>query len=179
MPQKLLGLSASYFLTCWRQVSSLEGDPVKMSFLADWESRATVTELPAVTGKVSQTLLSALERFLPYLPHLAAGLAAIGLMLVAVIFSPGLSSTMAPGGLGLASFAVGFAFEDICENLFAGFILLWRYPFEKGDCIERERGEGKVKQALDEAGIEIPFPHQTNVFNEPLAVVKSGEEEND
>ncbi len=68
-----------------------------------------------------------------------------GLLLAAVVIFPGLSPTKALGGLGLMSVAVGFAFKDIFENFFAGFILLWRYPFENGDYIECGGVEGKIE----------------------------------
>ena len=39
--------------------------------------------------------------------------------------------------MGVASIAVGFAFKDIFENFFAGILILWRFPFENGDFIEK------------------------------------------
>lgn len=36
------------------------------------------------------------------------------------------------------------AFKDIFENLFAGILLLWRFPFERGDFIECEGIVGRV-----------------------------------
>lgn len=37
----------------------------------------------------------------------------------------------------MASVAIGPAFTDIFENFFAGVILLWKFPLEPGDFIER------------------------------------------
>ncbi len=48
-------------------------------------------------------------------------------------------------GLGIGSIAVGFAFKDIFENFFAGVLLLWRFPFERGDFIECNDVMGKVE----------------------------------
>lgn len=68
-----------------------------------------------------------------------------GLLLAAMIWFPGLTPTTALGGLGIASIAVGFAFQDIFENFFAGILLLWRFPFENGDFIECQGVVGKVE----------------------------------
>ncbi len=68
-----------------------------------------------------------------------------GLMVAAIILFPGLSPASALGALGLASVAVGFAFKDIFENFFAGILILWRFPFEKGDIIEIEGITGRVE----------------------------------
>lgn len=68
-----------------------------------------------------------------------------GLLLAAMIWFPGLTPTTALGGLGIASIAVGFAFQDIFENFFAGILLLWRFPFENGDFIECQGIVGKVE----------------------------------
>jgi len=59
----------------------------------------------------------------------------LGILLAAMVVFPGLTPAKALGGLGLASVAIGFAFKEIFENFFAGILLLWKYPFEKGDFI--------------------------------------------
>lgn len=69
----------------------------------------------------------------------------VGLLLTAMMWFPGLTPTSALGGLGLLSVAVGFAFQDIFENFFAGVLLLWQFPFEKGDFIECEGFSGSVE----------------------------------
>lgn len=69
----------------------------------------------------------------------------LGLLLAAMVIFPGLTPAKALGGLGLASVAIGFAFKEIFENFFAGILLLWKYPFEKGDFIECESIMGKVE----------------------------------
>jgi len=69
----------------------------------------------------------------------------LGLLLAAMVIFPGLTPAKALGGLGLASVAIGFAFKEIFENFFAGIMLLWKYPFEKGDFIECESIMGKVE----------------------------------
>lgn len=69
-----------------------------------------------------------------------------GLLLAAMFWFPGLTPTTALGGLGLLSIAVGFAFQDIFENFFAGVLLLWQFPFESGDFIECQGILGKVEE---------------------------------
>ena len=74
------------------------------------------------------------------------GLWALGLVLAAMVVFPGLTPTRALGGLGLASVAIGFAFKDIFENFFAGILILWRFPLERGDFIECEGILGRVEE---------------------------------
>ena len=69
----------------------------------------------------------------------------VGLLLAAMIWFPGLTPTKALGGLGIVSIAIGFAFQDIFANFFAGILLLWRFPFENGDFIECQGITGKVE----------------------------------
>jgi small conductance mechanosensitive channel len=68
-----------------------------------------------------------------------------GILLAAMIWFPGLTPTKALGGLGIVSIAIGFAFQDIFANFFAGILLLWRFPFENGDFIECQGITGKVE----------------------------------
>ena len=60
----------------------------------------------------------------------------IGLMLAAVIVFPGFGVGNLIATTGLLSIALGFAFQDIFENAFAGVLILWRFPLEIGDFIE-------------------------------------------
>jgi small conductance mechanosensitive channel len=47
-------------------------------------------------------------------------------------------------GLGLAGFALGFAFQDIAKNFMAGILLLMQQPFCVGDAIEVSGYKGTV-----------------------------------
>lgn len=69
----------------------------------------------------------------------------VGIMTAAIIVFPGLTPAKALGAMGVISIAVGFAFKDIFENFFAGILLLWRFPFERGDFIECEGIEGRAE----------------------------------
>ncbi len=63
---------------------------------------------------------------------------------IAVIFP-----TVTPGsliaGLGIGSVALGFAFKDVLQNLFAGFLILLYRPFHIGDQIKIKDFEGTVE----------------------------------
>ena len=69
-----------------------------------------------------------------------------GILLASLIVFPGLTPAKTLGGLGLASVAIGFAFKEIFENFFAGILLLWKYPFEKGDFIKCQAILGRVEK---------------------------------
>ncbi len=68
-----------------------------------------------------------------------------GLMVAAIVVFPGMTPAKLLTVLGLSSVAIGFAFKDIFENFFAGVLILWRFPFDKGDFIECGEIEGKVE----------------------------------
>jgi small-conductance mechanosensitive channel len=69
----------------------------------------------------------------------------VGLMLAAGIVFPSFGFAQLLATAGLASIAIGFAFQDIFENFFAGILILWRFPFENGDFIEVEDLMGRVE----------------------------------
>lgn len=68
-----------------------------------------------------------------------------GIMTAAGIIFPGFGFAQLVATAGLASIAIGFAFQDIFENFFAGILILWRFPFENGDFIEVDGLMGKVE----------------------------------
>lgn len=102
-----------------------------------------------------------------------------GLLLSAIILFPGLTPAKALGGLGLVSIAVGLAFKDIFENFFAGILILWRFPFERGDYIECEGLVGKVERVM----VRMSYIRETNgvltvvpnsfLFKNPVTVLTS------
>ncbi len=105
----------------------------------------------------------------------------MGLMLAAMVVFPGLTPTRALGALGLASVAVGFAFKDIFENFFAGILILWRFPFERGDFIECENIVGRVEdvtirmtQLRRPSGELLVLPNSI-LFKSPVEVLTSDE----
>lgn len=102
-----------------------------------------------------------------------------GLLLAAIVLFPGLTPSKALGGLGLVSIAVGLAFKDIFENFFAGILILWRFPFEKGDYIECEGLVGQVERIM----VRMSYIRETNgeltvvpnsfLFKNPVTVLTS------
>lgn len=70
----------------------------------------------------------------------------VGLLVATVVAFPGMTPSKALTVLGLGSVAIGFAFKDIFENFFAGVLILWNYPFDRGDFITCEEVTGEVKQ---------------------------------
>ncbi len=69
-----------------------------------------------------------------------------GLLIAAVVVFPGMTPARAFTVLGLGSVAIGFAFKDIFENFFAGMLILWKYPFDRGDFIECEEITGRIEE---------------------------------
>ncbi|MFK8083324.1 MAG: mechanosensitive ion channel family protein [Granulosicoccus sp.] len=103
----------------------------------------------------------------------------LGLLLSAIILFPGLTPAKALGGLGLVSIAVGLAFKDIFENFFAGVLILWRFPFERGDFIECEGLVGKVEKVLmrmsyiRETNGELTVVPNSFLFKNPVTILTS------
>ncbi len=74
------------------------------------------------------------------------GIWIVGLLTATVVAFPGMTPSKALTVLGLGSVAIGFAFKDIFENFFAGMLILWKYPFDRGDFITCSGLTGKVEQ---------------------------------
>ena len=103
----------------------------------------------------------------------------LGLLLAAIVLFPGLTPSRALGGLGLVSIAVGLAFKDIFENFFAGILILWRFPFERGDFIECEGLVGRVERVLVRMSYirkttgELVVVPNSFLFKHPVTVLTS------
>lgn len=69
----------------------------------------------------------------------------IGFFVASVVIFPGLSPGDLIAGLGIGSVALGFAFKDVLQNLFAGFLILLYRPFHIGDQIKVNDFEGTVE----------------------------------
>ncbi len=95
----------------------------------------------AATGKAGVDLmLSSLLARIGYFIVVVIGF----FVAIAVIFP-----TVTPGsliaGLGIGSVALGFAFKDVLQNLFAGFLILLYRPFHLGDQLRVKDFEGTVE----------------------------------
>lgn len=137
-----------------------------------------------VAGAILKRVLAGRRRIRTSLKDLAIQLLSIGiwvtgLLLAAVITFPGMTPSRALTVLGLGSVAIGFAFKDIFENFFAGVLILWRYPFGRGDVIRCNDITGVV----DEINIRntvlrrmdgqlVVLPNAT-LFKNPVDVVTS------
>lgn len=69
----------------------------------------------------------------------------IGLMIAMIVVMPGLTPASLFAGLGIGAVAIGFAFQDIFENFFAGVLIMLREKMRIGDVIECEGIIGKVE----------------------------------
>jgi small conductance mechanosensitive channel len=72
------------------------------------------------------------------------GITTVGVLLALAVTFPSVKPVDLLAGLGFFSVAVGFAFQDILENLLAGILLLFRQPFVGGDQIQVGEHEGTV-----------------------------------
>lgn len=66
-------------------------------------------------------------------------------------------------GLGILGFTVGFALQDISQNVIAGFLLLIQKPFELGDLIQIDDYTGTV-QSVDLRSTELRTRDSHNVL---------------
>ncbi len=64
---------------------------------------------------------------------------------ITIVF-PSIAPVDLLAGLGFFSVAIGFAFQDILENLLAGVLLLFREPFQSGDQVEVNGHLGTVER---------------------------------
>lgn len=69
-----------------------------------------------------------------------------GFFVSIVVIFPGVSPGDLFAGLGIGSVALGFAFKDVLQNLFAGFLILIYRPFNIGDQIKVNDFEGTVEE---------------------------------
>ena len=100
----------------------------------------------------------------------------IGILLACVIAFPGLSLGDIVATLGLSSVAIGFAFQDIFKNFFAGILILLQQPFRIGDQIIVSDYEGTVDQIdirtteiITYGGERVVIPNST-VFTSVIQV---------
>jgi small-conductance mechanosensitive channel len=79
------------------------------------------------------------------------GVMVAALLLAATIVFPSVKPSDVLATLGIGSVAIGFAFKDILQNLFAGLLLLMRRPFRRGDQIVIKDYEGTVEHIQSRA----------------------------
>lgn len=119
-----------------------------------------------------QDLLVQLSTFMAWL---------LGLMIAAVVVFPGMTPAKLLTVLGLGSAALGFAFKDIFENFFAGVLILWRFPFDKGDFIECAGICGQVEETtirmsqIRQVDGQLVVLPNASLFKNPVNVLTCGE----
>ena len=77
---------------------------------------------------------------------ITVGLWFAGILIAATVAFPSLSAEELIATIGIGSIAVGFAFQDIFENFFAGILILFREPFRIGDYVECKDINGWVQR---------------------------------
>jgi small conductance mechanosensitive channel len=86
------------------------------------------------------------------LGSLAKGLIYILAFLIsAAIVFPSVKPGDVLATLGVGSVAIGFAFKDILQNLFAGLLLLIQRPYRAGDQIKVKEYEGTIEHIQSRA----------------------------
>jgi len=100
-----------------------------------------------------------------------------GFLVAAVVVLPGFSPASLIAGLGVTSVAIGFAFQDILKNFFAGLLLLWQKPFRIGDEIKTGDYEGTVEEINIRAtilrmysGESVVLPNG-KIYSDPIIVL--------
>ncbi len=100
-----------------------------------------------------------------------------GLMIAMVVVMPGLTPASLFAGLGIGAVAIGFAFQDIFENFFAGILIMLREKMRIGDVIECEGITGKVEHiTLRETYVrklsgEVTLVPNSLLFKNPVEIL--------
>lgn len=106
----------------------------------------------------------------------------MGLFIAAVVVMPGLTAASLLAGLGLGAVAIGFAFQDIFENFFAGILIMLREKMQIGDVIECEGITGKVEHiTLRETHVrklsgELTVVPNSILFKNPVEILTDVEQ---
>ncbi len=109
-------------------------------FLAYLVGKGLVSLIRTLAGRRDRGDLGAL------LGSIAFGaLMVMAVMIAAAIVFPSVKPASILGALGIGSVAIGFAFKDILQNLFAGLLLLIHRPYRRGDQIVVNDFEGTVE----------------------------------
>lgn len=105
-----------------------------------------------------------------------------GLLIAAVVAFPGMTPARALAVLGLGSVAIGFAFKDIFENFFAGVLILWKYPLDRGDIVEIGSVKGRVEEItvrntlIRKLNGELTVVPNANIFKQEVDVLTNRSE---
>ena len=106
----------------------------------------------------------------------------LGIFVAAVVVMPDLTPASLLAGLGIGAVAIGFAFQDIFENFFAGILIMLREKMQIGDVIECEGITGKVEHiTLRETHVrklsgELTVVPNSILFKNPVEILTDEEE---
>jgi small conductance mechanosensitive channel len=95
--------------------------------------------------------------------------------LITALGTVGVDVSALVAGLGLTSFALGFALQDIIKNTLSGILILMYRPFRRGHHIRIGDKEGIVTDidlrytTLQTDGLKILIPN-SNMFAEPITI---------
>jgi small conductance mechanosensitive channel len=81
----------------------------------------------------------------------------VGFLVVITILLPSMHPVDIFASLGIGSLAIGFALKDILQNWIAGFLILLRRPFRRGDQIKVGDIEGTVQAVETRATLVKTF----------------------
>lgn len=106
-----------------------------------------------------------------------AGFLVLGTFVAIAVIFPGVTAATLISGLGIGGLAVGFAFQDIFQNLLAGILILLRQPFQTGDEIVSGDYIGTVEAIETRAtllrtydGRRVIIPN-SQIYTEPVTVI--------
>ena len=106
-----------------------------------------------------------------------AGLILLGVFVALTIVIPSLEFSAIFAALGLGGVALGFAFQDIFQNLLAGILILLRQPFREGDEITSGAYTGTVESIETRAtfirtydGRRVIIPN-SQIYTDPVQVI--------
>ena len=106
-----------------------------------------------------------------------AGIVLLGLFVALTIVIPSLEFSAIFAALGLGGVALGFAFQDIFQNLLAGILILLREPFREGDEITSGSYTGTVESIETRAtfirtydGKRVIIPN-SQIYTDPVEVI--------
>ena len=105
------------------------------------------------------------------------GLMVLGVLVAITIVAPGMGIGELIGLLGIGGVAIGFAFQDIFQNLLAGVLILLREPFREGDEITSGDYTGTVEKIETRAtfirtydGKRAIIPN-SQIYTDPVTVI--------
>lgn len=106
-----------------------------------------------------------------------AALLVLGGLLALVVIFPTFTIASLVGALGIGGVAIGFAFQDIFQNLLAGILILLREPFRVGDEIVSGDYTGTVEAIETRAtyirtydGRRVIIPN-SQIYTDPVQVI--------